>query len=127
MKSSLPFYVQSQQVVSFVSDPAQATLNQNAVQKLPEGATYVQLAELGHKDDRIRTLGIPDLVQREKEKRERESQWNKTREEILADERDYKRRRKTYRTKNSHKKAIEIQRDMVEGYMNDLELLKVVI
>lgn len=79
---------------------------------------------------------------------ERESQWNKTREEILADERDYKRRRKTYRTKNSHKKAIEvrttiaesrrrrlaythkfiqIQRDMVEGYMNDLELLKVVI
>lgn len=44
-------------------------MNQNAVQKLPEGATYVQLAELGHKDDRIRTLGIPDLVQREKEKR----------------------------------------------------------
>ncbi|KAI8575302.1 hypothetical protein K450DRAFT_262483 [Umbelopsis ramanniana AG] len=54
---------------------------------------------------------------------ERESALAKSREQRLADERDYKRRRKTYRTKSGQKKAIEIQRDLVEGYMNDLSIL----
>lgn len=42
---------------------------------------------------------------------ERESALAKSREQRLADERDYKRRRKTYRTKSGQKKAIEV------GYM----------
>lgn len=39
---------------------------------------------------------------------ERESALAKSREQRLADERDYKRRRKTYRTKSGQKKAIEV-------------------
>jgi hypothetical protein len=39
---------------------------------------------------------------------ERESALARGREQRLADERDYKRRRKTYRTKSGQKKATEV-------------------
>lgn len=40
---------------------------------------------------------------------EQMSHGHKTREQILAEGRDYKRRRKTYRTKNGRKKPIEVR------------------
>ncbi|KAH8549015.1 hypothetical protein BGW37DRAFT_504712 [Umbelopsis sp. PMI_123] len=125
-KSSLPFYTQSNKVVSFVQDPAQVSTNHHPVQRLPEGADYAQLIDISRavkQEDITHTQVVPDLVQREKDKRERESALAKTREQRLADERDYKRRRKSYRTKSGRKKATELQRDLVDGYMNDLSIL----
>ncbi|GAB5588902.1 hypothetical protein Unana1_03802 [Umbelopsis nana] len=95
-------------------------------QPLPLEATPGQLVDISRavkQEGHSGTLAVPDLVQRAKEEREQMSYGHKTREQILAEERDYKRRRKTYRTKNGRKKPIEIQRDLVEGYMNDLSIL----
>ncbi|KAI9280997.1 hypothetical protein BC943DRAFT_330287 [Umbelopsis sp. AD052] len=124
LKSSVPFYTQSRNVVSFLQDPAQVPTSHHPVQHLPERANYAQLVEISRAVSKNDSNGpLPDLVLREKERRERESALAKSREQRLADERDYKRRRKTYRTKSGFKKAIDIQRDLVEGYMNDVSIL----
>ncbi|CAO3674300.1 unnamed protein product [Umbelopsis ramanniana] len=135
-KSSVPFYSQSRNVVSFVQDPAQVPTSHHPVQYLPDRASHAQLVDISRavtEIDTSRAEVLPDLVLREKEKRERESALAKSLEQRLADERDYKRRRKTYRTKSGQKKAIEIQRDLVEGQwlcpkaeakMNDVRIFR---
>ncbi|RUO96187.1 hypothetical protein BC936DRAFT_142460 [Jimgerdemannia flammicorona] len=53
-----------------------------------------------------------------------QTQSEKTRAELLAEQRDYKRRRKSYRAKVTHKTPIEIQRDIINAYMQDFQLLQ---
>lgn len=45
----------------------------------------------------------------------------KTREELLAEERDYKRRRMSYRGKKSKRNTIEVMRDIIEEYMEEIK------
>ncbi|KAG2181429.1 hypothetical protein INT43_009012 [Umbelopsis isabellina] len=123
--SSLPFYTHSSRVISFVADHALWKERTRAnLQQLHDNATYDQLAQTRRSDNNEPSnTAIPDLVEHEKQRRERDRRAQKSRQEILAEERDYKRRRKTWRTKNVRSKAIDIQHDLVEGYMKDLELL----
>ncbi|KAL7185049.1 hypothetical protein ACSBR2_027065 [Camellia fascicularis] len=44
----------------------------------------------------------------------------KTREELLAEERDYKRRRMSYRGKKSKRSTTQVMRDIIEEYMDDI-------
>ncbi|KAK6156425.1 hypothetical protein DH2020_010673 [Rehmannia glutinosa] len=45
----------------------------------------------------------------------------KTREELLAEERDYKRRRMSYRGKKSRRNTLEVMRDIIEEYMEEIK------
>ncbi|KAL2482108.1 U11/U12 small nuclear ribonucleoprotein 48 kDa protein [Forsythia ovata] len=45
----------------------------------------------------------------------------KTREELLAEERDYKRRRMSYRGKKLKRNTIEVMRDIIEEYMEEIK------
>ncbi|XVE90069.1 hypothetical protein DITRI_Ditri20bG0047400 [Diplodiscus trichospermus] len=45
----------------------------------------------------------------------------KTREEILAEERDYKRRRMSYRGKKLKRTALEVMRDIIEDYTEEIK------
>ncbi|GLT87352.1 hypothetical protein SLE2022_054400 [Rubroshorea leprosula] len=45
----------------------------------------------------------------------------KTREEILAEERDYKRRRMSYRGKKSKRSPLEVMRDLIEEYTEEIK------
>lgn len=45
----------------------------------------------------------------------------KTREEILAEERDYKRRRMSYRGKKLKRTALQVMRDIIEGYTEEIK------
>ncbi|KAI5077128.1 hypothetical protein GOP47_0006952 [Adiantum capillus-veneris] len=45
---------------------------------------------------------------------------NKTKEELLAEERDYKRRRMSYRGKKVQRTPAEVLRDIIEGHMEDI-------
>ncbi|XP_030475885.2 LOW QUALITY PROTEIN: U11/U12 small nuclear ribonucleoprotein 48 kDa protein [Syzygium oleosum] len=45
----------------------------------------------------------------------------KTREELLAEERDYKRRRMSYRGKKSKRNISEVMRDIIEEYMEEIK------
>lgn len=45
---------------------------------------------------------------------------NKTKEEILAEERDYKRRRMSYRGKKVQRTPSEVLRDIIEGHMEEI-------
>ncbi|KAK6136366.1 hypothetical protein DH2020_029896 [Rehmannia glutinosa] len=45
----------------------------------------------------------------------------KTREELLAEERDYKRRRMSYRGKKSRRNTLEVMRDIIEEYMEEMK------
>ncbi|PIN16727.1 hypothetical protein CDL12_10602 [Handroanthus impetiginosus] len=44
----------------------------------------------------------------------------KTREELLAEERDYKRRRMSYRGKKLKRNTVEVMRDIIEEYMEEI-------
>lgn len=50
-----------------------------------------------------------------------ESSKNKTREELLAEERDYKRRRMSYRGKKVKRTTLQVVRDMIEEYMEQIK------
>ncbi|GAA0181928.1 hypothetical protein LIER_30301 [Lithospermum erythrorhizon] len=50
-----------------------------------------------------------------------DSNKTKTREEILAEERDYKRRRISYRGKKSKRSTTEVMRDIIEFHMEELK------
>ncbi|EEF36969.1 conserved hypothetical protein [Ricinus communis] len=45
----------------------------------------------------------------------------KTREEILAEERDYKRRRMSYRGKKLKRTTLQVTRDLIEEYMDEIK------
>ncbi|KAL0302971.1 UNVERIFIED_CONTAM: U11/U12 small nuclear ribonucleoprotein [Sesamum radiatum] len=45
----------------------------------------------------------------------------KTREELLAEERDYKRRRMSYRGKKLKRNALEVMRDIIEEFMEEIK------
>ncbi|KAI3459065.1 hypothetical protein Pfo_015728 [Paulownia fortunei] len=45
----------------------------------------------------------------------------KTREELLAEERDYKRRRMSYRGKKLKRNTLEVMRDIIEEYMEEIK------
>ncbi|GAV69731.1 zf-U11-48K domain-containing protein [Cephalotus follicularis] len=46
---------------------------------------------------------------------------SKTREELLAEERDYKRRRMSYRGKKLKRTALEVTRDLIEDFMEEIK------
>lgn len=48
-----------------------------------------------------------------------ETQREKTREEILAEERDYKRRRMSYRGKKRNQSTLQVMRDLIAEYMEE--------
>ncbi|KAK3197926.1 hypothetical protein Dsin_021341 [Dipteronia sinensis] len=50
-----------------------------------------------------------------------ETNKNKTREELLAEERDYKRRRMSYRGKKVKRTTLQVMRDIIEGYMDEIK------
>ncbi|KAL8557734.1 hypothetical protein ACS0TY_005005 [Phlomoides rotata] len=49
-----------------------------------------------------------------------EGDKSKTREELLAEERDYKRRRMSYRGKKVKRNPLEVARDIIEEYMEEI-------
>ncbi|XP_026387740.1 U11/U12 small nuclear ribonucleoprotein 48 kDa protein-like [Papaver somniferum] len=51
----------------------------------------------------------------------KDSNKSKTREELLAEERDYKRRRMSYRGKKVKRSKTEVLRDIIEVHMNEIE------
>ncbi|KAF5183412.1 U11/U12 small nuclear ribonucleoprotein [Thalictrum thalictroides] len=52
--------------------------------------------------------------------RNQDSNKNKTREELLAEERDYKRRRMSYRGKKVKRSTTEVMRDIIEKHMDEI-------
>ncbi|XP_031284003.1 U11/U12 small nuclear ribonucleoprotein 48 kDa protein-like [Pistacia vera] len=50
-----------------------------------------------------------------------DSSKNKTKEELLAEERDYKRRRMSYRGKKLKRTTLEVMRDIIEEYMDEIK------
>ncbi|TKY52059.1 U11/U12 small nuclear ribonucleoprotein 48 kDa protein [Spatholobus suberectus] len=50
-----------------------------------------------------------------------ETSGEKTREELLAEERDYKRRRMSYRGKKSNQSPVQVMRYMIEDYMEQIK------
>lgn len=50
-----------------------------------------------------------------------EANKTKTREELLAEERDYKRRRMSYRGKKGKRTTLQVTRDIIEGYMVEIK------
>ncbi|XP_048317678.2 U11/U12 small nuclear ribonucleoprotein 48 kDa protein [Ziziphus jujuba] len=46
---------------------------------------------------------------------------SKTREELLAEERDYKRRRMSYRGKKGKRTTLEVMRDLIEDYTDEIK------
>ncbi|KAJ6422671.1 hypothetical protein OIU84_027604 [Salix udensis] len=51
-----------------------------------------------------------------------ESNKTKTKEELLAEERDYKRRRMSYRGKKLKRTTLQVMRDIIDGYMEEIKL-----
>ncbi|CAG8531429.1 2227_t:CDS:2 [Acaulospora morrowiae] len=61
------------------------------------------------------------------QKKKGENQGYKSRAELLAEQRDYKRRRKSYRAKNikiTQRTPTQVHRDLIAAYMEDFKLLK---
>ncbi|GBC02464.1 hypothetical protein RclHR1_04640007 [Rhizophagus clarus] len=67
-----------------------------------------------------------DQVWEAVQKMKEQNQGQKTREELLAEQRDYKRRRKSYRAKNikiTQRTPTQVHRDIIAAYMEDFKLL----
>lgn len=54
--------------------------------------------------------------------RDKEKNGMKSREELLAEERDYKRRRTSYRGKKMKRSTTHVMRDIIEEYMEEIKL-----
>ncbi|KAK7269097.1 hypothetical protein RIF29_21813 [Crotalaria pallida] len=67
----------------------------------------------------IRPLIDHDGLHRQQSSNQEPSR-EKTREELLAEERDYKRRRMSYRGKKMKTSAVQVMRDVIEEYMEDI-------
>ncbi|CAG8593254.1 13210_t:CDS:10 [Ambispora gerdemannii] len=68
-----------------------------------------------------------DEVWENLQKFKEQNQGSKSREELLAEQRDYKRRRKSYRAKNikvTQRTPTLIHRDIIVAYMEDFKLLR---
>ncbi|CAK7341293.1 unnamed protein product [Dovyalis caffra] len=56
-----------------------------------------------------------------KQSSNQESNKTKTREELLAEERDYKRRRMSYRGKKLKRTTLQVMRDIIDEYMEEIK------
>ncbi|RIB06144.1 hypothetical protein C2G38_2217857 [Gigaspora rosea] len=68
-----------------------------------------------------------DEVWKAVQKKKGENQGQKSRTELLAEQRDYKRRRKSYRAKNikiTQRTPTQVHRDLIAAYMEDFKLLR---
>ncbi|KAG0179244.1 hypothetical protein DFQ29_002335 [Apophysomyces sp. BC1021] len=137
--SSLPFYKHAPAVVSFVEKHESLDKDhQNIVHiQTNQYLESVQARDKAYRDqvqtaqtlrrqhhiqpsdfnvDNLQNiLGTPDETQ------ERESR-PKSASQTLMENRDYRRRRKVYRVKMSQRTPIEMQRQIVEAYMNEFSL-----
>uniref|UniRef100_A0ACD5U9B7 Uncharacterized protein n=5 Tax=Avena sativa TaxID=4498 RepID=A0ACD5U9B7_AVESA len=85
---------------------------------------YSQVLERGHVERSKRpnyrpVLEYDGILPRQADNQE--SGRSKTREELLAEERDYKRRRMSYRGKKMKRNPTEILRDIIDEHMEDIK------
>ncbi|XP_010412782.1 PREDICTED: U11/U12 small nuclear ribonucleoprotein 48 kDa protein-like [Camelina sativa] len=92
---------------------------------------YQRLAELGvmtakAEEERKRRSSYQPIIDHDGLPRQRSSNQDmnkmKTREELLAEERDYKRRRMSYRGKKVKRTPRQVLRDIIEGYTEEIKL-----
>ncbi|KAG7970260.1 hypothetical protein I3843_07G073600 [Carya illinoinensis] len=76
-------------------------------------------------EERIRRPNYRSIVEHDGLHQQRfsnqESNKTKTREELLAEERDYKRRRMSYRGKKGKRTTLQVTRDIIEEYMVEIK------
>ncbi|ORY05856.1 hypothetical protein K493DRAFT_296260 [Basidiobolus meristosporus CBS 931.73] len=90
---------------------------------LIQASRYIR--ELHGRNDHNIYDGFEEALERAKLIKE-QNQKRKSKADLLAEQRDYKRRRKSYRAKNvriTQRTPTQIQRDLIAAYMEDFELL----
>ncbi|KAK9720259.1 hypothetical protein K7432_004276 [Basidiobolus ranarum] len=90
---------------------------------LIQASKYIR--ELHGRDDQNIYEGFEEALERAKLIKE-QNQKRKSKADLLAEQRDYKRRRKSYRAKNvriTQRTPNQIHRDLIAAYMEDFELL----
>ncbi|KAJ6697305.1 hypothetical protein OIU85_003654 [Salix viminalis] len=97
-------------------------------QQLPR---YQRMAELSFvskraDDERSKRPNYKAIIEHDglprKHLSNQESNKTKTKEELLAEERDYKRRRMSYRGKKLKRTTLQVMRDIIDGYMEEIKL-----
>lgn len=87
-------------------------------------AEYVYVSQRADEERRKRSNYRPiiehDGIPRQQSSNQ-DTNKNKTREELLAEERDYKRRRMSYRGKKVKRTTLQVTRDIIEGYMEEIK------
>ncbi|XP_058072311.1 U11/U12 small nuclear ribonucleoprotein 48 kDa protein-like isoform X1 [Magnolia sinica] len=76
-------------------------------------------------EERAKRLDYRALLEHDgllwQQSRNQDTNKNKTREELLAEERDYKRRRMSYRGKKVKRTTTEVMRDIIEEHMEEIK------
>ncbi|KAG9285798.1 hypothetical protein G9A89_013223 [Geosiphon pyriformis] len=102
------------------------TVNERRAEYLEaiQTTNQLRLQNQQHKRDVYQNFDeVWELVQKLKE----QNQGTKSRAELLAEQRDYKRRRKSYRAKNikiTQRTPTQIHHDIIAAYMEDFKLLR---
>ncbi|KAE8713280.1 Detected protein of unknown function [Hibiscus syriacus] len=98
-----------------------ASLPPSRYQRMTEHANVSEKADVERKKrPNYRPIIDHDGLPRQASSNE-ESNRTKTREEILAEERDYKRRRMSYRGKKLKRTKLEVMRDIIEEYTEEIK------
>ncbi|CAI2170893.1 3013_t:CDS:2 [Funneliformis geosporum] len=135
LPSSNFYYQNTTSVISLNKEIKEGSLPNNNVQSLTVDQRLQEYESEVEKSNQIR-----EQLQQEKQdlyqnfdqvweavqKMKEQNQGHKTREELLAEQRDYKRRRKSYRAKNikiTQRTPTQIHKDLIEAYMEDFKLL----
>ncbi|KAJ3093055.1 U11/U12 small nuclear ribonucleoprotein 48 kDa protein [Quaeritorhiza haematococci] len=67
--------------------------------------------------------GLDDILERVQKRKAEQAEDDKSKLQKLADQRDYKRRRKSYRAKNVHltqRTPTQVFRDLIAAYMEEI-------
>ncbi|KAF7725713.1 hypothetical protein EC973_009430 [Apophysomyces ossiformis] len=134
LPSSLPFYKQAPAVVSFVDKPDSVDNDhQNIIHvqtsQYPESTEArdeayrkeVQIAQTLRRQHQVRIadFNVDSFQDTLDNTRDASGSQSKSVTQLAMENRDYRRRRKVYRVKMSQRKPIDIQRQIIEGYMQE--------
>ncbi|RIA89189.1 hypothetical protein C1645_738835 [Glomus cerebriforme] len=136
LPSSNYFYQNASSVVSLnkeelqqISEIKEGPLSLTVVQRLQEYEKEIEMCDQireQHQQQKKDVYQNFDQIWEAVQKMKEQNQGQKTREELLAEQRDYKRRRKSYRAKNikiTQRTPTQVHRDIIAAYMEDFKLL----
>ncbi|KAL0285870.1 UNVERIFIED_CONTAM: U11/U12 small nuclear ribonucleoprotein [Sesamum calycinum] len=105
---------------SLIEEKIKALRNSRPLSAYQRNLEHAYMSKIAD-DERQKRPDYRPIIEHDGFLRQRTAIKVKTREELLAEERDYKRRRMSYRGKKLKRNTLEVMRDIIEEFMGEIK------